>query len=164
MLTIDDIIKRCEKHNNDIDYSITKYKGITNNIRYICAKHGEIEQRASYHILVGCPRCNYRKLKDRSLGNFIRRARDSRSFDSFKFYIMKLKGEDEDFYKFGITYRDIKERVKNLQRHYDCEVLLICEGSNPRTIMQLELDFRDAVYHIKYTPKKSFSGCNECFL
>jgi hypothetical protein len=134
------------------------------DIRYICHKHGEIQQKARRHVLVGCPRCNYKKLKERSLGNFIRRARDSRNFDSFKFYVIKLRGEDEEFYKFGITYRDIKKRMQDIKSHYDYEVLLICEGSNPRTIMQLELDFRDAVYHIKYTPKKSFSGCKECFL
>ena len=49
-------------HNNEYDYSVTKYNGNAFPIKYICKKHGEIEQIANYHISgAGCPFCKSSK-------------------------------------------------------------------------------------------------------
>ena len=48
-LTTKEFIERCKKI-HDYDYSITKYNGSHNTIKYICKKHGVVEQVAYYHL------------------------------------------------------------------------------------------------------------------
>lgn len=57
----EEFINRCsEIHNNRYDYSITKYEGLSSNIKYICPDHGIIEQSARNHLIskCGCPKCS----------------------------------------------------------------------------------------------------------
>ena len=58
-MTKEEYIKRCiAKHNGKYDYSITEYVKSSEKIRYICHKHGVIEQNANSHLLGnGCPFC-----------------------------------------------------------------------------------------------------------
>ena len=58
-LTNEEFIKRCiKKHNGKYDYSITNYVRAIDKIKYICPKHGVIEQNAHSHLSgTGCPRC-----------------------------------------------------------------------------------------------------------
>ena len=53
------IIKKAnEIHNNKYDYSKTEYNGMNVTFKYICPKHGEVEQRPSDHLRgFGCPKC-----------------------------------------------------------------------------------------------------------
>lgn len=160
----DEFIKRCSWHNHPIDYTLTNYTRLKDDIHFLCDKHGLVKQNAARHLYTGCPRCNYMTLKQTLLNNWIRRSRDTLYFDSFKFYIVKISGNGELFYKYGITFMKIKERMRCLTSYYSYEIMIVYEGSNPRTIMQLELDFRDKVYGREYTPKKRFGGDGECFL
>jgi hypothetical protein len=45
------------------DYTITKYVNSSNYIKYICKKHGVIEQLPSNHYKYGCPKCGRDKNK-----------------------------------------------------------------------------------------------------
>lgn len=62
-LSQEDYINRVKKLHPDYNYSETIYTGMTNSIKYVCPKHGVIEQNAAdhYYSEAGCPKCNQSK-------------------------------------------------------------------------------------------------------
>lgn len=46
-----------EKYGDEYDYSITQYVNVKTKIKYICPKHGIIEQLPGNHMRYGCPLC-----------------------------------------------------------------------------------------------------------
>lgn len=67
-ITQEEYIKRCAAtHNGKYDYSITRYDKSSEKIRYICHKHGIIEQNAHSHLSgTGCPYCAIEENHDKS--------------------------------------------------------------------------------------------------
>ena len=62
-LSQEEYINRVKKLHPEYDYSKTIYTGMGNSIKYICPKHGVIEQNAGHHCYsgAGCPKCNQSK-------------------------------------------------------------------------------------------------------
>ena len=84
----------------------------------------------------------------------------SKSFDSFKLYIIRCWNEDESFYKIGKTFLKVGSRFKNLP--YEHEV--ICTISNSSSfISKLEKKLQRENKSNKYLPKIKFTGQSECF-
>lgn len=98
-LTKEEFIEKCLlKHGNRYDYSLIEYLGMKKNIKIICKKHGEFEQRAEIHTLdgCGCPKCD----PTSTLGNerFIEKS--------------KLKhGDKYDYSKVNYKKNDIKVEI-----------------------------------------------------
>lgn len=59
-IPIEEFISRCKEIHPEYDYSITEYKGLNSNIKYICPVHGIVEQNARDHLhnKSGCPKCS----------------------------------------------------------------------------------------------------------
>lgn len=71
------IAKAKEKYGDTYDYTNTEYINSATKIKYICPKHGEIEQLPSNHLKYGCKHCSLEKraLKQSStLEEFISKA------------------------------------------------------------------------------------------
>lgn len=65
-MNLEDFIYRSnEIHNYKYDYSLSNYNNLKDYIDIICPRHGVFSQRASYHKLGGCPRCQNSKGEDR---------------------------------------------------------------------------------------------------
>jgi len=68
--TTDQFITQAKKKWN-YDYSNTFYINKTTKIKYVCSKHGIIEQYPILHLRSGCPYCNGRGISRHSLVSFI---------------------------------------------------------------------------------------------
>lgn len=84
-------------HNSKYNYDNTIYGTAKQKVRIVCPEHGEFTQRAQDHLKgAGCPKCS------------------GQSFDWV--YFIHLGG---DYYKFGVTGRQIQYRIRELEKDYD---------------------------------------------
>ena len=152
------IEKAREVHGDKYDYSLTDYVNRRFKVKIICPEHGEFEQLSRHHSDgKGCPYCTW-----------YNRAKRSKSFDSFKAYFVKLYDNDgEVFYKIGVTYRNIKRRLRQIPYKYEIinvkEIKDINDKKGAGMILDLESRFKKMYKNKKYTPKKEFKGMGECF-
>jgi len=152
-------------HNYFYNYDKAIYKKDSNNITITCPIHGDFNQIVSNHYQgAGCPKCYKIKRKNNSgwsRTSWVDRGNNSKFFDSFKLYILKITGNKESFYKIGITYRTIKYRFKNLPYNYD--VVEIFTNDDGNYIWDLEKELHKKNKKHRYTPKIEFGGMQECF-
>lgn len=80
------------------------------------------------------------------------------------FYILRCYGNDEKFYKLGITSSSIKERYSNgSDMRYKWDILLEIKG-DPTKIWDLEMSYKRQIKNFTYTPKLWKCGYStECF-
>lgn len=151
-------------HDNKYDYSKTVYCGNIKKITVICPEHGEFIQMASAHLRGnGCKLCANASTRtcetpdrwhDMSIKN-------KHKFDSYKFYVLKLNDGKESFYKFGITYRKLKQRMGEFP--YNVDIYQIIEDqSDFKKIFEIEKLFKEASAQYSYIPLKKFKGITEC--
>lgn len=147
---------------SNIDYSKTVYNCNKEHVTLICRIHNyEYTQRPSHHManIQGCPHCATSTIKY-SKENFekhIEFFKDRRGI----IYVLKLIGNNESFYKVGITGRDEKYRFTTLSQSYKVKIefteeMLIEEAYN------LEQRFLKEFENHKYIPKIKFKGYTEC--
>jgi hypothetical protein len=154
-------------HNNLYDYSKVDYINPETKVKVICKVHGEFLQ-FPYNHLQGhiCNLCVSDKKKVNPKGwtktNWANSAKTSKTFDSFKVYILKLSREDETFYKIGRTYRKASVRASSFHQ-YACEVIHCISNSDPSFIFDLENSLKKEYRTYKYLPKIRFDGMHECF-
>lgn len=73
--TTEQFVKEAQKaHEGKYDYSLTIYTGKTNRIKFICPKHGVVEQMPYRHVLKGCPFCAGRGVGKHTKATFIEKA------------------------------------------------------------------------------------------
>lgn len=60
-----------EKWGDRYDYSVTEYVTKEVKVKYICEKHGVVEQKPFLHLKSGCPHCNGRGINRHSLCSFV---------------------------------------------------------------------------------------------
>lgn len=159
-------------HENKYDYSKTIYKKAVEKVTITCPIHGDFKQTPSNHLNgSGCPKCsheyssilNKEKPTGWSYSNWIKAAKKSKNFDSFKVYILKCTGNEEEFYKIGRTFLTIKRRFNQSGKiPYNYEVVKVFNGK-PREICELEKQLQKDNKEFKYTPEISFGGMYECF-
>ena len=95
-----------------------------------------------------------------------RQARNSSRFDAFKLYTIKLKGNEESFFKIGVTFLTVEDRfnfkgLKVLPYNIIGEIEIV--SSKPEQILILEKEYQKRCRKFKYIPRKRFSGMFECF-
>ena len=155
-------VERARKvHGDKYDYSMVEYLEMLNNIKVICPQHGEFEQRAFLHLKgQGCNDCA-------QYSNWYNRAKRSKSFDSFKAYFVKCYDNNQVFYKIGVTYRELRLRLREIPYKYEIinvkEIKDINDKKGAEMIFELESRFKKMYKNKKYTPKKEFKGMSECF-
>lgn len=172
-LTITEFIKRCNKiHNNKYDYSKFEYKNDKSKSIIICPIHGEFKQAPQDHYRSGgcnlCGNLNTSKYQREnpngwSYKTWIKKAENSKSFDSFKLYVIKCYNENEVFYKIGRTFTTVNFRFRfKTQLPYKYEILKEIIG-DPQEIVNLELKLKKEHKELKYISELKFDGRYECY-
>jgi predicted nucleic acid-binding Zn-ribbon protein len=167
------IIKSELIHKNTYNYSLVDYKTTKIKVKLICNIHGIFEQSTHNHLKgQGCPKCGRQKAvinnqnnpPSWSYTNWGKAGNKSKSFDSFKCYIIQCQDSNKElFYKIGKTFMTMEERFncKHTLPYNYLEIKVI-EG-DARTISELETELQAKHKQYKYLPKKKFGGMYECF-
>lgn len=160
-----------EVHGEIYDYSKYKFTNARTMSTVLCTLHNkEFEINPNGHLAGnGCPTCRYEKVAvinaENSTGwglsKWSETAINSKTFDSFKLYFLKLSDDKELFYKIGRTYRELLERTRKLP--YTCETIHLLKHTDPKIIFDLETHLKRTFKTHKYTPLKRFNGMGECF-
>lgn len=163
----DDYIEKVKiVHQNKYDYSETFYTTARNKITIICPIHGKFIMRGANHINgQGCGKCNnYRSGFSKSQW-----MRGSGSRDGI-FYIIKCYGNNEEFYKLGITFRSVELRYGKKKKGtgsllpYQYEIIKEIKSNDLEYIWKLEKRFKLKKRNQKYTPLIKFPGSTtKCF-
>lgn len=98
-----------------------------------------------------------------TLSGWVKSSKKSKSFDSYKVYVIEVFDVNERFIKIGRTFSTISKRFannKSLPYEYD---ILKEITDNPFRIFNLELKLKKLCKEFKYIPKKKFNGMHECF-
>ena len=161
-----------EIHGDKYDYKEVIYVKCSIKIKLYCNKHKNYFYiTPSNHLRKkGCKKCGDESggLKNaiHSTGwtytNWIKAAKNSKNFDSFKIYIIKCWSDEEEFYKIGKTFASIKKRFHSTVLPYNYKIEKIIEG-DARTICKLEKELQKQNKEHKYIPKLKFEGRYECF-
>lgn len=163
-----------EIHGDKYDYSKGNYVNDSTNIIINCPIHGDFKQTPDKHIRSkqGCPECwaerkskiNSENPTGWSCTNWLKAAKNSKQFDSFKVYVLRVFNDTESFYKIGRTFRKINIRFgKKSNLPYKYELFKLFEGSDGRRIYELETKLKREHAEYKYIPELSFRGMQECF-
>lgn len=158
---------------NNYDFSLLNYLGFKKKVEIICKIHGNFYQRAD-HLLnnIGCPKCGKKINSDRMKQNptgwsysfWEKAGLKSKTFDSFKVYIIECWNEDELFYKIGKTYNTIKRRFEYKGAlPYKWKLIKLYKGE-AREMSELEIKLKSINKKHKYIPNIGFSGKQECFI
>lgn len=153
-----------EVHGSKYDYSKTKYINSRDDVMIICPIHSDFKTRASSHLVCGCEKCS----REISGGSYNLTVAD-RKIEEFskreaKLYIIKCSGNNEYFYKIGMTSQeDVKKRFQsNCNMPYSFEIIG-CHHGNLYEIIIAEKQLQQMHSEYRYIPKIKFAGYTECF-
>ena len=147
---------------DQIDYSKAEYSCNKEHVHLSCKIHNyNYTQRPSHHManIQGCPYCATSTIKY-SKENFDKHREFFKDRKGI-IYVLKLTGDNEEFYKVGITGRNEKYRLNTISHSYKViveymEEMFIEEAFN------LEQFFLEDFKNCKYIPKIKFKGYTEC--
>lgn len=159
--TEDFIKKSILAHGSRYDYSLVSYVNNTTKVSIICPIHGVFLQSPQHHIDgCGCTEC----------GNFLSSRKKDEWVEKSKnklgvFYIIRCFNENEEFYKYGITFNTLKSRYCNKKRMpYEYEIIRLIISSDKEYIWDLEKRFGSIKKKSRYSPNIKFMGSfYECF-
>jgi uncharacterized protein YbaR (Trm112 family) len=149
-LTTEEFVERAKKvHQNKYSYNKVQYKNAKTKIELVCKTCGYTFQITPDILLqgCGCPYCTY--------------AEQCKNKPVHLYYISINNGE---FYKIGVTYRDIKERFYGYDLNY--QVLLWEEYKRPQDAMYKEQQILEEFGEFKYKGEEKvlkYSGDSELF-
>ena len=172
-LTNEEFIQRAKlKHGDKYDYSLVDYKNEDTDLIIICPTHGDFVQKGANHLKSrGCQKCGnentskYQKENPNGWGldTWVNKAKNSKFFDSFKFYLIECYNDNERFYKLGRTFTIVKYRFRyKTQLPYKYKIIKEIIGT-AEEIIKLELDMKRLNKLYKYRPKLEFGGQHECY-
>lgn len=144
------------------DYSLVgEFTGYTTVLDIICNSCNKVfKQSARYHVSgSGCPECN--KTRGWRKSEWVKWC-NTRGYDSVFVYLVKLKSDDEAFYKIGIT-NDMERRFNNKNRMpYNFEYVDYIEFKDFAKSYEYENELKECIRDFSYTPEKTFKGVTEC--
>lgn len=161
-LNTEEVIKLFKQvHGDRYNYDLVSYTDAHNFVDIVCKDHGVFKQSYAnhYHGGKGCPICA-RILNARLKHDFIKIA-SKKGYASL--YLLYCTGNNESFYKVGITTKTMKGRFGGkgtLPYDYEIKHLFIADGE---TVWELEKTLHNEYYDVKYTPQLYFGGVTECF-
>lgn len=146
-------------HGNLYDYSLVNYTKTIEPVNIICKYHGIFSQQPNGHLRGGgCQICakyqNY-------LSKYYKHIDDTYISNLKGFlYIVNLIGNNENFYKIGIS-KNIKKRFKEFERKYKVTPILIEENI---LLYNVEIEYKllKELKEYKYIPKLYMPGRQEC--
>lgn len=149
--------------NSNINFKNCNYTSLKYNVNLICLTHNENFTQTAMGCkdgMKGCPSC-----KRENLGflreSFINSCRGKIAL----IYLLKIKNDNEEFYKIGITNRSVKKRFeRKKEMPYEYEILYTRQnGDYPEYIFDTEVFILNKYNCYKYSPKITFAGHTECF-
>ncbi len=167
-----------ELYNERYEYKKTIYIKNHKKVIITCMTHGDFEiTPGNFLQSKSCKKCANLKISQYQLKNPVgwsktnwwKASQKSKEFTGFKVYIIKLWNDDEEFYKIGRTFLDIKRRFINKKRmSYNYKVLQTFEfkeltEENAIKCYNLENELQRKNKENKYIPKIKFAGMQECF-
>ena len=148
-------------HNFKYDYSLVDYKGNKKKVSIICKEHGIYPQTPHSHLRgSGCRECG-RLLNGWSRSKWVQSGKGCVGI----FYILKCWGDEEEFYKVGITHQSLRKRYNNIKKMpYTFEIIKEIMDFDKSRIWNLEKAFIKNLKGYHYTPLIPFKGSiTECF-
>jgi len=141
---------------------LSSYERTNKRVKTKCLTCNHIFTRrinASLYNTFGCPLCSKQN------NGFVR----SNYFDKkpemkevpCKVYLLKFSGNNEEFYKIGITRQELNERTRKIP--YDLVESEIIETTFYRAY-QLEKSLKSTIKPYQYRPQLKFNGWSECFI
>ena len=159
-LTTEIFIEKASKiHGDRYDYSLSKYVKKRTPIIIMCKKHGFFSQNPSDHLAgSGCTQCS-NELTSWSRSDYKEIA--CKHNGKSKVYLIKMEGNDESFFKIGITVSKASHRFwgeKNYKIFVISEIEMEAEHA-----WEKEKELHKFNKKFKYKPKIKFGGHTECF-
>ncbi|MGB6825979.1 hypothetical protein [Psychrobacter sp.] len=159
----DDFIKMAKNiHGKKYNYEKVDYKASNKDVKIICKYHGEFYQLPVHHIRGhGCSKCHY-EASGYSRSDF-KGFCDRGNNGIGELYVLKCYGNNELFYKIGITSTGVKVRFPSKRAMpYDFNTLYTIHG-HPDYIYDIENRLHSLLKSVRHTPKLQFKGYTECF-
>lgn len=156
-----EFIRRSVAANGDkYTYEKTVYVRASDKLVITCKKHGDFLQQANSHYQgAQCPECVV-GLQGWGRQDYVDACQSNNGMSAI--YLIKCKGNNELFYKIGVTSIGLRQRFKSSEMPYDYEPIFFIEGE-AGYIWDLELALQQANKKTKYKPELDFGGYTECF-
>lgn len=164
--TLEEFLKKAnKKHKSFYKYEFTEYISGKHIIPIKCPKHDTFYKIASSHLNgVGCPDC-VKEVSGWQDSQWEAQAIRAERQNFCKVYIIKCfnKETNEEFYKIGKTFNELKQRFRS-KKSLPYEYVIIKETyGNPKHICNLERTYHRTFKKYKYQPLLNFKGHTECF-
>ncbi|WP_227430425.1 DUF723 domain-containing protein [Psychrobacter sp. I-STPA6b] len=162
-LTQKDFIEAARvKHNNFYDYKeVVNFKNVRAKIPITCPMHGSFTQIADQHLRGrGCPECAKELAHGFTRTGYIDKCKKTSKGKS-RLYVIKCSGNNEEFFKVGITSTSLKRRFNSVIPYDYKEIFLIEEEAG--FIWDLEIQIHRLMKKYAYKPLLPFGGDTECF-
>lgn len=172
--TTEDIIKEFKSiHGDKYGYKLVRYVNCELKVKIICPIHNVFEQRPSDHLNnKGCKKCANESIaiikREKPTGwnitSWEKLSKISKTFDSFKVYIIICYNDNEEFYKIGRTFSTVKYRFKNKKSMpYKYKVIDELIFETAKEAFNKESELKRLHKDFKYLPLIKFGGMHECF-
>ena len=161
-MSFEEFVKRAIEHHQDrYEYYEDEYTLSSIKMRIKCKVHGDFWQVGTDHINGhGCKACGS-DLNGFGRDNFVRLC-DKNNSGKGILYVVECRGDEEVFYKIGITSLSIKKRL-NARFPYKYKVLYKLED-NSEYIYNIESKLHGLLKKKHYAPNIFFKGSvYECF-
>ena len=160
----DFIVRAKRKYNSKYEYLDIDEYYTHKEITFICPIHGEQKHTPRNHMqsVTGCTECG-REISNQS-GGFSKQCYINRSNTS-NIYVIKITGNNESFYKIGLTSKSIEQRFLNgsLPSIYNLETKYIFKDIPTDIAYEFEKTLHKNNKNNKYDPIIKFGGYTECF-
>lgn len=154
-------IAKCQELHPALDFCQTKYINRRLMVSVSCQQHGAMYILPSTLLRGhGCPKCTQAGFAGKATGWTRSKWVARQEGRPAVLYVFKLQGDEEHFYKVGITYMP-KQRIA--QFPYKTEVVYLFSSQDAASIYNLERTVKAKFKHLRYRPLKSFAGQQECY-
>ena len=140
---------------------LSEYKGIKKRATFKCLTcDHEFSRRVetSLYGINGCPSCS--KSMNGFIGTEYFNKNPKMKDVSCKLYLIEFTGNNEHFYKIGITRNSVEKRIRKIP--YKGKILKVIE-SDMLNIFETEKRTKRINKSNRYLPKLKFNGHSECF-
>lgn len=141
---------------------LSPYQGILKSAKHRCLKCNHIfirQIQSSLYHTSGCRNCYIQTQGGWVCSNYFKNKPEMKDVPC-KVYLLKFSGNDEEFYKIGITRQRLSERTRKIP--YDLIESKVIETTFYEAY-KIEKELKLKIKPQKYRPKIKFDGCGECF-
>ena len=141
---------------------LSTYQGTLKSAKHKCLKCNHIFTRrieSSLYGLHGCKNC-YDQTKNGWVCSSYFKNKPEMKDVPCKVYLLKFSGNNEEFYKIGITRQKLSERTRKIP--YNLIESKVIETTFYEAY-KIEKELKQKIKPQKYRPEIKFDGCGECF-